>query len=511
MRRTGIDTDVLIVGAGPVGLFLANECARRGLRSRIIEANAAQSIHSKALAIFPRTLEILDMAGIVGPFLEKANRVTSVAVATRDRRLGQMRFAPAGSPYPFIAMIPQDMTERLLVDHLKSVGGTVEYETKFVSAVHEDDYVSVDLEVKGEPANLTACFVVGCDGAHSAVRHRLDLPFEGAEYAASFMLADVETNDMLPADEMQLCPNEHGPIAIFPMSARRRRIVAIIDKIEGEAPSLELVQSLLAERAPRGIEASELHWSSYFRIHHRHAAHLRNGRVFLAGDAAHIHSPFGGQGMNTGLHDAWNLIWKLEMSLRGHGSEQLLDSYSEERLPVIIDVIETTDRLTKVMGTPNKLAQFLRDSLIPAVSHFTAFQHAFVNRLSGLGIAYAGSSIVEGRGERLFEGFMEAGGIPSAQFVLLLPNDASPSLRNSVQSLATEFHEVLIVRTSQMAGIRLVRPDGYLAFSTDSEHGERTWETIRALLKRMTWFSARVRRGRYVENDSGAVGSADHS
>lgn len=190
--------------------------------------------------------------------------------------------------------------------------------------------------------------------------------------------------------------------------------------------------------------------------------------------------------MNTGLHDVWNLVWKLEMSLRGHGSEQLLDSYSEERLPVITEVIETTDRLTKVMGTPNKLAQFLRDSLIPAVSHLSAFQHAFVNRLSGLGIAYAGSSIVEGGGERLFEDFMGSGGIPAAQFVLLLPSDASPSLRESSQSLATEFREVLIVRASQTPGMRLVRPDGYLAFSTDTVHGDKTIDAIRSLLVRMT-------------------------
>ncbi len=483
MRRTGIDTDVLIVGAGPVGLFLANECARRGLRSRIIEANAAQSIHSKALAIFPRTLEILDMAGIVGPFLEKANRVTSVAVATRDRRLGQMRFAPAGSPYPFIAMIPQDMTERLLVDHLKSVGGTVEYETKFVSAVHEDDYVSVDLEVKGEPANLTACFVVGCDGAHSAVRHRLDLPFEGAEYAASFMLADVETNDMLPADEMQLCPNEHGPIAIFPMSARRRRIVAIIDKIEGEAPSLELVQSLLAERAPRGIEASELHWSSYFRIHHRQVAQMRIGRMFIAGDAAHIHSPFGGQGMNTGLHDIWNLAWKLDLAVRGHATESLLDSYTTERRPVIKEVIETTDLLTKAMGTPSKLAQVLRDMLIPPVSRLAVFQHALVNRLSGLGIDYHRSPIIEGAGKRYFDDSVRGGKGIGSRFLLVASNSEDARSKAAALQLASSLSNIVELRFESRNDTALVRPDGYIAYSTHHRTGSAL-NSVRSLLER---------------------------
>ena len=243
--------------------------------------------------------------------------------------------------------------------------------------------------------------MVGCDGAHSTVRHQLNLPFEGAEYQASFLLADVDTNTRLPADEMQLCPSEYGPVAIFPMSATRRRIVATVENVEGDAPPLDLVRKILAQRAPSAIEADGLHWSSYFRIHHRQVARLREGRMFIAGDAAHIHSPFGGQGMNTGLHDIWNLVWKLDLFLKGRGSQELLDSYSSERLPVIKNVIETTDLLTKIMGTPHRFAQALRDTVIPIVSRLAPFQHAFVQRLSELGIAYQGSPIVEGPGKRI--------------------------------------------------------------------------------------------------------------
>ena len=177
MGNAAMDTDVLIVGAGPVGLFLANECARRGLRYRLIETRSSQSEHSKALAIFPRTLEIFDMAGIVGPFLEKANRVTSVAVVTHGRRLAHISFTPEASPYRFVAMVPQDETERLLVEELGRKGGAVEYETTFVSAAEQGDCVSVTVDRKGERIKLTAAFVVGCDGAHSAVRHLLNLPF----------------------------------------------------------------------------------------------------------------------------------------------------------------------------------------------------------------------------------------------------------------------------------------------------------------------------------------------
>ena len=178
-NRTSANVDVLVVGAGPVGLFLANECARRGLTCRLIEERSSQSEHSKAHAILPRTLEIFDMAGIAGPFLEAANRVTSVAVIARGRRLAQMRFEPEESPYPFVAMVPQDVTERLLVNELRRQGCEVEYETSFVTADQQDDHVNVILDQNGDRSELTASFVVGCDGAHSTVRHLLNLPFEG--------------------------------------------------------------------------------------------------------------------------------------------------------------------------------------------------------------------------------------------------------------------------------------------------------------------------------------------
>jgi 2-polyprenyl-6-methoxyphenol hydroxylase-like FAD-dependent oxidoreductase len=362
------DTDTLIVGAGPVGLFLANECARRDLRYRIVEEHSTQSEHSKALAIFPRTLEIFDMAGVAGPFLDAANRVTSVAVIAAGHTLANMHFAPQESPYSFVAMVPQDVTERLLAESLERRGGHVEYQTKFVSAVQQDDLVTATLNHNGSLSEITAKFLVGCDGAHSTVRHLLNLPFEGAEYQDLFLLADIESNDAVRADQMQLCPSEFGPVAIFPMSATRRRIVAMIDKADGDAPSLDLVRRLLNDRAPIGLEARSLHWSSYFNIHHRHVAQMRVGRVFIAGDAAHIHSPFGGQGMNTGLQDVWNLSWKLALALQGHGTEELLSSYTAERIPVIKNVIETTDFLTKTLGTPNKFAQALRNTVIPMVS-----------------------------------------------------------------------------------------------------------------------------------------------
>jgi 2-polyprenyl-6-methoxyphenol hydroxylase-like FAD-dependent oxidoreductase len=480
------DTDVLIVGAGPVGLFLANECARRGLRWRLVETRSSQSEHSKALAIFPRTLEIFDMAGLVGPFLEKANRVTSVSVVTHERTLAHMRFTPEETPYRFVAMVPQDVTERLLVEQLRRQGGAVEYETTFVSAAEQNDCVSVTLDRKGEPIKLTASFVVGCDGAHSAVRHLLKLPFEGAEYHDSFMLADVETNEIFPADELQLCSHELGPVAIFPMSATRRRVVAVVDKTDGDAPSLDLVRKILAQRAPSGIEARALYWSSYFRIHHRQVTQLRVGRIFIAGDAAHIHSPFGGQGMNTGLHDVWNLVWKLDLVLHSRGNERLLESYSAERRPVIKQVIETTDFMTKAMGTPSKLAQTLRNAVIPMVSRLSPFQHAFVQRLSELGIAYRGSPIVEGAGERYFDDSLRGGKGIGSRFLLMFDDDSGSSIKEAAQQLSGSLGDIVELRSADRHHTILVRPDGYIAYSAHNGDGIATLKAVRSVLERQT-------------------------
>ncbi len=486
MQAAGVDTHVLIVGAGPAGLFLANECARRGLRFRLVEARSGQSEHSKALAVMPRTLEIFDMAGVANPIVERANRVTWAVVVPHGRTLARIRFTPGDTPYPYVAMVPQDVTEKVLAEELRRKGGVVEYDTTLVSAAERDGRVSATLDRKGGPSEVAAAFLVGCDGAHSTVRHLLNLPFEGEPYEDSYMLADAETNDALPADEMHLCPSEFGPLAIFPMSATRRRIVATVEKPEQEAPSLELVRQVLAQRGPRGIEARSLYWSSYFRIHHRQVANLRVGRMFVAGDAAHIHSPFGGQGMNTGLQDVWNLAWKLDLVLRGHGDEELLDSYSSERWPVIKRVVDMTHFMTKAMGTGSKLAQGVRDLVIPVVSRLAPFQEGFVQTLSELGVAYHGSPIIEGAGKRYFDDSLRGGNGIRSKFLLVLDHDAGALTKQAAQRLAQSFANVLELRLVRRPGVTLVRPDGYIAYSAVQTDNNINLQPMRSLLERQT-------------------------
>jgi len=482
-----LDTDILLVGAGPVGLFFANECARRGLRWKLIEARTGQSERSKALAVMPRTMEIFDMAGIAAPFLEAARRVTWIAIEEPSRTLARIQFAPKASPYPFVAMVPQDVTERLLVEELRRKGGAVEYQTSFVSAVQQHDCVAVTLDCKGERRELKAAYVVGCDGAHSAVRHALNLQFWGGAYDATFMLADIETNEAVPADELQLCPSKFGPLAIFPMSSTRRRLIATATKPETDQPSLEAIRQVLDERGPRNMEARDVHWSSYFRVHHRQVKHLRVGRIFLAGDAAHIHSPIGGQGMNTGLHDSWNLVWKLDLAVRGKASALLIDSYDAERTPAIRRVVRMTDLMTKALGTPNKLAQTARDLAIPILFRLPPFRHTMVQRLAQLSVSYSGSPIVQGPGVRYFDDTLRGGNGICSKFLLMVGADTTPTTRQAAGALIDEMDDVVELRTTATAGLKLVRPDGYIALQANDSNV--AIGNIRSLLHKMTAFS----------------------
>jgi len=484
MNTLHTDTDVLIVGAGPVGLFMANECARRGLRWRLIESRPGLSEHSKALAIFPRTLEVFDMAGVASPFIADANRVTSVRVMSHGRSLAHLPFEPGESPYPFIAMLPQNVTEAHLAKALSDKGGRIDFNTRFEHADRGTGAMHVTLRGDDRTETVTTTYLVACDGAHSAVRKDLGLPFRGGEYPDPFILADIETDTACPADELLVCPHEDGPLAIFPMSPTRHRVVASVKSEPHGAPTLNRVRRLLDERGPAGIRATGLIWSNTFHIHHRQVPHLRYGNTFLAGDAAHIHSPFGGQGMNTGLQDAWNLVWKLDLVLKGHGTQALLDSYDEERTPVIRHVVGITNVLTRAMASSNPVVRGLRDRMIPIVAARPSFRHAVVQQLSELGIDYHGSPIVAGDAHRYLDDTLRGGQGIVSRYLLLMGLDLSTSLQTAARQMAIAFKDVLEVRPGRAHGIALVRPDGYLAYQGHRGEGMSALDKVFSLLER---------------------------
>ena len=461
-----LEKDVIIVGAGPVGLFLARELVRHGKRVLLVEKNAAQSQHSKALAVMPRTLEVFDMAGIAAPFLAAAHVVTKAALLDGQDRLGVLPIEPALTRYPYVAMIPQDVSEGLLLSALRRCGGDVSYGTEALAIEHTSEAVNVHLRSGGQDYSVSAAYVVGTDGAHSSVRHALGLDFAGGSYAAAFVLADIETTGDVPVDEMQLCPHAAGALACFPMSASRRRIVAMVDAEPTAGPDLAFVQHLLDTRGLSALRATRLIWGSNFEIHHRQASSMRSGRVFLAGDAAHIHSPFGAQGMNTGLQDAWNLAWKLRLALDGAATPELLDSYAVERHAVAQRVIRLTDSITRVMASRHRVVQALRKRLIPILTRLDSFKRRFVDTLTELSVRYAQSPVIVGKGRRALDEPLADGArlyeCLGDGFVLLAPQHA-PALDRVLAR-----YSVTVARKAhlQKDGLRLIRPDGYVAFES---------------------------------------------
>jgi 2-polyprenyl-6-methoxyphenol hydroxylase-like FAD-dependent oxidoreductase len=465
--------EVLIVGAGPVGLFLALQLVARGHGVRLVEARTGQSEHSKALAIMPRTMEAFRAAGISAPFEIEAWRVRGASVLTKYRVLGRLAIEPAETRFDYVAMIPQNVTERILCERLIAAGGAVEYGTELVGLVDAPDGVSVRLHSARGEERSRARFVVGCDGADSTVRRLIGYEFENAQYDAAYVVADIDVVGDASTDDLVLCPSAAGPLAFLPINAKRRRLIAAMAPDFTGAVTLDLANELIAERGPWNLGASKLHWGSAFRVRQRQTPGMHKGSIFLAGDASHVHSPFGGQAMNAGLQDASNLAWKLDYVLAGFGTSELLSSYTAERHGVAKSAIRLTDLLTRSMATPNALAQGLRDYLIPRVSENAAFGKFFVASLTELGVHYPHSPIVEGQGRRALDERVRAGDreprlydVLGGRYALVYPVSAPAAVAAALESFTQHYAGAVRAISSDEAAepvVRLVRPDAYLA------------------------------------------------
>ena len=331
-----MDTDVLVVGAGPTGLMLANQLVRRGVRVQIVDRHPGPSLQTRALGVQARTLEIYSHLGIVERALELGKRATGANIWSLGKKAARIPLGAIGSaisPYPFLLILGQDDNERLLGDALRGQGTTVGWNTELVGLAQETERVRVTLrQPDGTTREITAAWVAGCDGAHSAVRDLNGIAFQGAPYEHVFFVADAQlTGEMVP-DELNVYLWHEGFHLFFPMRGTNHwRIVRIVPAELREKKDLgfdDVIPSVQRE-AGSGLSFQQCTWFSTYRIHHRRAERFRNRRSFLLGDAAHIHSPVGAQGMNTGLQDAYNLAWKLAMVVSGRASEALLDSYED--------------------------------------------------------------------------------------------------------------------------------------------------------------------------------------
>ncbi len=393
--------DVLIVGAGPVGLTLACQLTACGLTVRLIEQKAARDPWSKAAAIQPRTLEVFAQMGIVQRFLDEGVRVTGLNLFQRDQRLAHLELTAAGTRYPFILGQSQIRTEELLEARLQELGGAIERPTALISFEQDELGVTARLmRESGRPQRVRATWLVGCDGAHSTVRHQLGLSFDGSTFPMRLVQADVRVSFPVdvPPGEGAMFFSDQGPLGCIPLFEPGRYRVIAIDPGSDDEPDLEMFDRIVAARGAPGMQLSDPHWFAGFHFHGRLAERYRVGRVFLAGDAAHIHSPVGGQGMNTGIQDAFNLAWKLALVDRGRARPALLDSYERERKPVAANVVSRTDRATKTvfrtMTSRNRAFVGLRNQVAALLFNSGFFGPLLFRGLSGISLGYSTSPAV---------------------------------------------------------------------------------------------------------------------
>ena len=371
--------DVVIAGAGPVGLFLACELQRKGRTCIVLERNAGPSTHSKALAIMPRTLHLFEDAGIAAEFLAAVNRVSSLRFDT-PRRSVRVSFADVRTPYPFVSILPQWKTEALLAARLRALGGEVRYGDALETIEEYEAGVRARVASARGAYTVEASYAAGCDGVRSTVRECAGIAFSGVSYRQQALLADVRVRTGVPPDEAFVHVDRRGLLTLFPISAELRRIVIVAPRetLSGD-PYAAWLQSHLERCALQGTRIDELLWASTFRVHRRIAARMRAGRVLLAGDAAHAHSPVGGQGMNTGLHDAWSLAKALCAAL--DRDEHALDAYARQRLAAAREVVRRTDFLTRALAHPHPALCVGREFLAPYVIGMPVLRDRMVRAL----------------------------------------------------------------------------------------------------------------------------------
>jgi 2-polyprenyl-6-methoxyphenol hydroxylase-like FAD-dependent oxidoreductase len=373
------DTDVLIVGAGPTGLTLAASLRVRGVRTCVIDRQAEGANTSRAAVVHARTLEVLEPLGVTQRLVALGIQARRFTIRDRDRVLMPIGFTELPTQYPYTLMVSQAVTESVLLQRLVELGGQVLRPRTLAALAQDASGATATLD---DGSSIRARFVVGADGMHSAVRQRAGIAFNGGSYGESFVLADVRLTGGAPADEVVLYFSPAGMVVLAPLPGGVHRVVATVSDAP-EQPDAAYVQALLDARGPQRERAvvQGLVWSSRFRVHHRVAESYRSGRILLAGDAAHVHSPAGGQGMNAGILDAISLAGALEQALGGSAAS--LDAYTAERRPVAQQVVALADRLTR-LATVRPSLRPLRNLVMSLLSRVPQVRRRMAWQLSGL-------------------------------------------------------------------------------------------------------------------------------
>jgi 2-polyprenyl-6-methoxyphenol hydroxylase-like FAD-dependent oxidoreductase len=502
---TNLKTDVLIVGAGPTGLALAIQLIRYGVDFVIVDKREGITPYSKAIGVQARTLEIYQQIDLADALVAQGQIAKGVRLLEGGEARAEVPLSTLGegkSPFPFLLIVEQSKHEHLLYEYIKAHGRNVRWQTTLSDFSQDDAGVAGTIvDATGEKQMVQAQYLVACDGSKSSVRHGLGLTFEGSTLERLFYVADVQLKWDFPHDMLTACLARDRSTAFFPMPGEDRyRIVGVFpedtDKTEGEIPYDEIEKQIL-EDTELELDIYQVNWFSTYNVHSRRVNKFRVGRCFVAGDAAHIHTPAGAQGMNTGIQDGYNLAWKLALVLRGEAGPRILDSYNEERVENAEHLLETTDRFFDLLVNPDWLLSFVRRQIFPRVARFMVGLDS-VNQfvfplISQTGITYHGHSLSMETGEDfdvkpgdrmpyiVWNGTDIYDSLHAPKFHLLtFTNDAEQrelsdeALQSELGSSITHLVYPLSERAAELFGSDkpfsvLLRPDNYIGFVSSGD------------------------------------------
>ena len=487
------NTQVLIVGAGPTGLTLALWLTRLGAGVRIIDKRAAPGETSRALGVQARTLEFHRQIGVAEDVLKEGVRIEQLTVHTPKGVAAELPLGDFGkglTPYPFAFCVPQDIHERVLISHLAKLGVEVERQTEMLAFEQDGQGVTAILS-RGNATEVLRCtYLCGADGAHSPVRHALGIGFPGGTYDQSFYVADVTATGEVTPNGMDVFLASYGFGIVMPVrQSGTLRLIGVVPKEHEAKP--EITFEMIRPEVERNIavKVQEVRWFSTYNVHHRVADRFRDGRVFLAGDAGHIHSPAGGQGMNTGMGDAVNLAWKLVAVLDGRANERLLDTYEPERIAFARVLIKSTDQAFRIATSRSRLAGFYRQHIMPrmmkAMLTFQATSRLFFRTVSQTAIHYRMSDVSAGQAGKIRGGerlpYIEADGgtdnfqpLTSLDWQVHVYGDAEWRFADAIEAAGLTLHVFPFSDRAAEAGLKrngvyLVRPDGHVAFAVETQ------------------------------------------
>ncbi|MET0753692.1 MAG: FAD-dependent monooxygenase, partial [Pyrinomonadaceae bacterium] len=488
----------IIVGAGPTGLALAGQFIRYGVDFVIFDKNETTTPHSKAIGVQARTLEIYEQIDLAQKLIEQGAIAAKARLIVGGEVRGEVEFGEIGkgmSAYPFILMVEQGRHEKVLYDFIKSNDKDVLWNTTLESFTQDESGVIANIKTEdGESRTIEAKFLVGCDGAKSPVRHALGLKFEGSTFERMFYVADVQIDWNFSHDAGHAFLLKNNLLVFFPMLGENQwRIVGTFPeefaKDEGEV-LYEEIEAQIKKDAELELDITRVNWFSTYKVHTRHVEKFSSGRCFLAGDSAHIHTPAGAQGMNTGIQDGYNLAWKLAMVLRGAADGKILETYNQERLENAENLLKTTDRFFNLVASPEPILSYLRTHVFPYIAgaafSIDAVKKFVFPRVSQIGINYRSSALSVNSGSfDVNEGdrmpYFEIDGVSvydrlrAPKFHLLTFSDGQSESSNptgewrSKYADLVDFHELpLYPHVSEIFGAEksfsvLLRPDNYIA------------------------------------------------